>query len=146
MLQVRATQWLNLLTAAIVAVWPAASVSACCCFAGAAPHPDGACPSGCCAADAAACSLATLSADADFQCCPSAVEQESCGCGHECGVGPVARDLSGPSQPWRKFTAPPLSFARHDPQPDLTLEFGVTGSAAPILPRPVRILFGVWRN
>src|SRR5262245_26270959 len=144
MLPVRATRWLNLLTAAIVAVWPGATASACSCFTGAARKSDCFCPSGCCSADAAACRPATLSADVEFPCCRSAAERESCGCQHECGAVPVARDLSGPAQPWRKFVAVPLFLARQAPQADLTLEQRDPAIPPLILARPVRILFGVW--
>ena len=131
------------LTAALVALWPAAAAQACCCNSSE-PVKGSQCPSGCCAAAAETCCAIPVANEGI--CCATSAERDACGCSHGCAGGEVRQELNVPGDKCWDSAAAVVTDSWLLPGWHKSVEWAGGTVAANIPQRPKRILFGVWRN
>lgn len=135
----------HLLAALLVAIWPAGIARACCCAAGSALGGDGGCQANCCCGQPSNCCAAEAT-DTQFSCCDSASHRDACGCLHGCEMESHRRDLGIAPEPSRDLAAclPTAAWPSRCSTYRSRLNEAAVDEA--IVARPVRILYGVWRN
>jgi hypothetical protein len=141
----RVTRLMHLLTAALVAAWPAGSASACCCATRPGVDADD-CQLGCCALKAPATCSADP-ADSCIHCCPSASQRNACGCWHNCGDYKDQRDRNGLRPDSRSIVGDAcLAGGWSNQRTASIISDDWVVAAPPNSSRTVRVLYGVWRN